>query len=160
VLTRKLLWHLSCTKFVISVGLVDDKICRSTADVQLVGYISDSNPSVLLKQRMNSFNIVRRSTIGRTAREVINDACSATMKPFLCVLEFSPYCGNIPGNLGRFYSSDHKNRMTARCSIMVQLERGVNCLHYDCTSFTERLSHNMPRRSSAHSTRHARIRAV
>jgi len=54
----KLLWHPPCTNYVIPKALTDDRICRSTADVQLVSCISDSNPSVLLNWSMNSFNIL------------------------------------------------------------------------------------------------------
>jgi len=46
--------------FVLSFKL-DDGIRRFTADVQLVGYITDSNPSLLLNQNINSFNIVHHS---------------------------------------------------------------------------------------------------
>jgi len=35
---------------------MNDGICRSTAYVQLVGYIIDSNPFVLLNQSINLFN--------------------------------------------------------------------------------------------------------
>jgi hypothetical protein len=76
---------------------MDDGICRSTADVHLVGYISDSNPSVLLNQSMNPFNIARRWKSGRTAWAVfIKGAYSATSEPFhplahlsLCDIVFS-----------------------------------------------------------------------
>jgi hypothetical protein len=39
VLICKLFWHPPCINFVILEILVDDRICRSAADVQLVGYI-------------------------------------------------------------------------------------------------------------------------
>jgi hypothetical protein len=63
---------------------VDDRKCRSTCDVQLVGCISDNtNPCVLLNQDINSFNIVRRSLNGQTVQAVvISDICSATLEPF------------------------------------------------------------------------------
>jgi len=50
VLIYNLLWHSPYTNFVIPNVLVDDGICISTVDVQLVGYISGSNPSVLLNR--------------------------------------------------------------------------------------------------------------
>jgi hypothetical protein len=56
LLICKLLWYPSCTNFVIPEVLVDDGICRSTADVILVGYISDSNLSILSNQSINSFS--------------------------------------------------------------------------------------------------------
>jgi hypothetical protein len=37
---------------------VDDGICVSTADVQLIDCISDSNLSVVLNQSINLFNIL------------------------------------------------------------------------------------------------------
>jgi len=48
-------------KFLIPEVLLDYGIRRPTAHVQLFGYVSDSNPSVLLDQSINSSNIVRRS---------------------------------------------------------------------------------------------------
>jgi len=57
----KLLWHPPFTNVVRPKALVDDGICRSTADDQLISYISDSNPTVLLKQSLNEFNIVCHS---------------------------------------------------------------------------------------------------
>jgi hypothetical protein len=53
-------FHLPCTNFVIPEVVVYGGICRSTADVQLVGFISDSNQSVLLNQSISSSNIVCR----------------------------------------------------------------------------------------------------
>jgi len=41
--------------------LADDGMCKSTADVQLVSYVSDSNLSVLLKQTITLFNTVQCS---------------------------------------------------------------------------------------------------
>jgi hypothetical protein len=51
--------------------------------VQLVSYISDSNPSVLMNQSINLFNTVHHSWNCQTAWAVfINDICSATSEPF------------------------------------------------------------------------------
>jgi len=61
VLICKLLWHLPSTNFVIPKALMDDRVCRSTADVQLVSCISDSNLFVFLNQSINSFNTVHGS---------------------------------------------------------------------------------------------------
>jgi hypothetical protein len=61
--------------------IVDARICRSTVDVQLLGYIGDSNPSALLDQNINSFNTIRHSQ--RWPRAVfVNHACSVTFEPF------------------------------------------------------------------------------
>jgi hypothetical protein len=95
VLICKPLLHPPCTYLEIPevLVLVDDRICRSTADVQLVGYINSSNPSVLLKRCINSFNIVRRSWSRRTDRKVfINNACTAILEPFPFIVTLSfPY---------------------------------------------------------------------
>jgi hypothetical protein len=61
---------------------MDDEICRFTADVQLVGYISDNNPSVLSNQSINSFNIVLRSLSGWMAQAVFNYAYSTNLERF------------------------------------------------------------------------------
>jgi len=109
--------------------LVDDGVCRYTADVTLVGYICDINSSVLLNHSTNSFNIVRRSWSGLTARAVfINDVCSATLETFhpLINLEFSPYCAKVfLWILEGFIPSDHSSRMSALCSTVVQSEIGA-----------------------------------
>jgi len=79
----KLLWQVPCTNFVIRDVLVVNGICISTADVRLVGYISDSNPSVLLNQDVYSFShcpvFVKRSDgpSGLHQRR-----CSATSETF------------------------------------------------------------------------------
>jgi hypothetical protein len=43
LLIRKLLWHPPHINSVTPKVFVDDGICRSIADVQLVVYVSDSN---------------------------------------------------------------------------------------------------------------------
>jgi hypothetical protein len=91
----KLLWHPPCTNFVISKVLEDDGICRSTADVQLVGCISDSNQSVLLNQSINSFNTVRHSWSGWTPQAgFINEACSENLDPFYPLVHL-PLCSTV-----------------------------------------------------------------
>jgi len=83
VLICKLLWHWPCTHFVIPEVLVDDGICVSTADVQLIDCISDSNLSVVLNQSINLFNILCHLWNCWSSRAVfINDAWSATLEPF------------------------------------------------------------------------------
>lgn len=52
VLICKLLWHPPGTNFVIPEVLMDNAICRFTADAQLVGHISDSNSAVLLNRAL------------------------------------------------------------------------------------------------------------
>jgi hypothetical protein len=82
VLICKLLWHQSCTNFVIPEVLMDDGICRSTADVQLVCYISASDLSVLSNQSINSFNTVHHLWSGQMAQMFFINTCSATLEPF------------------------------------------------------------------------------
>jgi len=58
---------------------------------------------------------------------------------FLCVIQFFPYYANIlPWISEDFTLCDHKNRMTARCSIGLQSEGGADMFTLWCTSFTER----------------------
>jgi hypothetical protein len=47
-----LIWHPPCTNFVMPKALIDDAICRPTADVHLTTSISDSNLSVLLTRAL------------------------------------------------------------------------------------------------------------
>jgi len=92
VLICKLLWYPPCTNFVIPEVLAGD---GSTADVQLVGYISDSNPSVLLNQSINSFNIVCHLWSGQIAQAVFIDVtCSATLGPFHPLVHL-PLCNTV-----------------------------------------------------------------
>jgi len=71
---------------------MDDGIHRSTADIQLVGYISDRNPSVLLNHLWS----------GWMAQSIfINNACADILEflnplvyPYLCNTVFS-HCDNI-----------------------------------------------------------------
>jgi len=70
-------------QILIPVVLVDDWICRSTADVQLVDYNSHSNLSVLLNQSTNSFNTAHHSWSGWMAWALfIDNTCSTTLEPF------------------------------------------------------------------------------
>jgi len=105
-----LLWHPPCTNSVILKVLVDDGICGSTPDVQLVRCISDSNPSVLLNQGINSFNTVCHLWSGKMARAVFINACSDILEPFhplvhlpLHNIVFSVLCWHSSVNLGGFY---------------------------------------------------------
>jgi hypothetical protein len=123
VLMCKVLWYAPCTNFVTPEVLVDDGICRSTADVQLIGSINDSNPSVLLNQSINSFKIVRRSWSVRTAIFVPLWNLYMHSYTFLFIIQFSPYCTNIIlRSSGGFILSDHNNIMTSRWSTVVQSE--------------------------------------
>jgi len=58
VIICKLLWHPPYTNSVIPKVFMDDGICTSTADAQLVKCVSESNLSVLLNQSINSFSTV------------------------------------------------------------------------------------------------------
>jgi len=59
-------------------AVIDDGIYRSTVGVQLVGYISDSDPSVLLVQSINSFNTVHRSRGDVTAPAISSTTLEAS----------------------------------------------------------------------------------
>jgi hypothetical protein len=104
---------------------MDDEICRSAADVQLVSCISDSNPSILLNHSINSFKVCC-SWSDQDSWAVNSDTCSATVETFhhwytfLCIVQSSPYCAKILLWLGGFTPSDCKNWMTARCWTMLQ----------------------------------------
>jgi len=97
VLVSKLLWHLLYTNFVVPEVLMDDRICRSTADVQLVSCISDSNLCILLNQSINITCCLRSGWMAQVV--FISVACSATLEPFhplvhlpLCDTIFSVLC--------------------------------------------------------------------
>jgi len=102
VLICMLLWHPPCTKFVIPKVLMDEGICRSTADVQLVGYISDNNLSVHLTQSINSDYDVYHSWCGWTSGQSSSMTfvlplwnLSTHWYTFLCIIQFSLFCANI-----------------------------------------------------------------
>jgi len=88
----------------------DDGKCRTTAHVQLVSYVSDSYPSVLLNQCINLFSTVHHSWSGQTTWVVfINDACSDTVEPSHPLVHlplnstvFSALCQQSSVNLRRF----------------------------------------------------------
>ena len=63
VLICKLLWSPSCKNFVIIQVIVIDRMYRSTANVQIAGYVCNSNLSVLLHQTIHSFNAVHYSCL-------------------------------------------------------------------------------------------------
>jgi hypothetical protein len=61
---------------------MDDRIYRSTADVQCISYISDSNPSVLLNQRINLSTLSAvHEVVGRP--ELSSSASSETFHPLV-----------------------------------------------------------------------------
>jgi hypothetical protein len=81
---------------------VDDGLCRSTADVQLFNYISNSNPSILLNQSINLFimsaiyEVVgqpEQSSSTLLALPLLN--LSALWYTFLYVIQFPVCCANI-----------------------------------------------------------------
>jgi hypothetical protein len=123
--------------------LMDDGICRSTAVVQLVGCISDNNPSVLLNQSIYSLNTVCRSWSGRMARAVsINDACSATLEPFHPLVHL---LHNTLHFVLTFFCDSWRVLSPLNTKIkwqhIAQQWRNPKpestCWHYDWTSFTE-----------------------
>jgi hypothetical protein len=106
VLICKLLWHPTCTKV-----HVEDGICRSTADVQLVSYINNSNPYVSLNQSIASLKTVCHLQSGWMVQAVyIYNACSATLETFHPLVHlplgnavFSELCQHSSVNIGGFY---------------------------------------------------------
>jgi hypothetical protein len=143
VLICKLVWHPPCTNFVILDVLVGDGICRSTDDVQLIGYISDRNLSAPLNQIINFFNAVICEVIGRlklsssTIVFLPLQTLFTHWYTFLYVVQFSLCCESILLWISEgFTPFDHKNRMTACCPRQwCNPEAELTCLHYDCKSF-------------------------
>jgi len=128
VLICKLFWHPPCTNFVIPEVLMDDGICRSTAAVQLVSYICDSNLSVLLNHS-NLFNTVCCLwSDGLTS--LLSETCSATLELFHQLVHL-PFCNSFLNFVRTFFCesqdsftpSNHKNGMTAHYSTMVKSKR-------------------------------------
>jgi len=138
VLISKLLWHLPCTNFLVPEVLVGDGVCRSISE--LVNYISDRNPSVLLNHCINLFSIVYHLWSGWTSSSAILILplwnFSTQWCTFLCVIQFSAYYENILLCILEVCTpSDYENWKTAQqwCNLKAEL----TCLHFDCPSFTE-----------------------
>jgi len=136
VFIYKVLWYAPCTNFVTSEALVDDGICRSTADVQLFICISDSNPSVLLNQSINSFKIVRRSWSVWTAIFVPLWNLYTLWYIFLFIIQFllTLFCETrkVLSSLTTTISWRHVGQQW--CYPKAE----PTCLHCDCRRFTER----------------------
>jgi len=133
----KLLWHPPCTTFVIPKVLVDDGIYRSTADIQLVRYISESNPS--------SWTRTLTWSILYALHEVVDlPKWSSLMMLVLPIWNLSSHWYTFLHIVLIFFCEswrhlpcDHKNQMTAHCLTVVHLKAELTCVHYDCTSFVE-----------------------
>jgi len=137
MLIHELLWHSSCTNIVIPKILMDNRICRSTADVQLFSCITDSNTSVLLNQSINSLNIVCHCEVVGQPKQPSSVTLvlplwnfSTHWYPVLCIVQFSTYCANISSvNFGGFYPlrPQELNDSTLWCNPEVEPTH----LHYD-----------------------------
>jgi hypothetical protein len=108
--------------------LADYGICRSAAEVHLVSCISQRNPSVVLNQ-----STVPRWGSDRTDWEVFNGAHSEILEPFYPLVHLPlsnavlfVLCWRSSLNLGCFTLSDHKNRITSRCSTTAQSDTGAD----------------------------------
>jgi hypothetical protein len=74
---------------------MDNGICRSMADVQLISYISNNNLSVPLTQNINLLSIVHHLQGGQMLQAVlINDAYSAILEPFHPLVRL-PLCNTV-----------------------------------------------------------------
>lgn len=119
----------------ISMILMDDRICRSTVDVRFVGYISGRKLSVLLNKRINLLNIVYHSWSGQMTWAVfISNTCSATLESFHPFVHL-PLHNIFLHNLLIFLYESWKVLPPPTTKIIWQ--HVAQCLHYDYISFTE-----------------------
>jgi hypothetical protein len=111
--------HLA--QILIPIVLVDDRICRSMAHIQLFSCISDSNPSVLLNHSINLITIV-------CCCELVGQPnWSSLLMPVLLLWNLSTHWYTFLCIMhNTVFASDHKNQMTARCLMIVQSKSGAN----------------------------------
>ena len=77
VLFCELFWNPSCRNFMKAMPVVDDLMCRTMTDVQMLCHFVNSRPSVIQNHGADSFNVFFCCGCGGASRSfIISDTCA------------------------------------------------------------------------------------